>query len=125
MLSSCDRISIGGKSPLTGGVKEANAGGTTGLHLALLGIKALILEDKPDDEVWSVLIINQDGIKFVPAAELVGMGVFESAKKLTSEFGIKIAVSLIGQSGEFQLESRILIKRICLLELLRVVDWAR
>src|SRR4030042_6273064 len=32
MLSSCDRISIGGKSPLTGGVKEANAGGTTGLH---------------------------------------------------------------------------------------------
>jgi aldehyde:ferredoxin oxidoreductase len=105
MLSSCDRISIGGKSPLTGGVKEANAGGTTGLHLALLGIKALILEDKPDDEVWSVLIINQDGIKFVPAAELVGMGVFESAKKLTSEFGNKIAVSLIGQSGEFQLAS--------------------
>src|SRR4030042_5408015 len=26
MLSSCDRISVGGKSPLTGGVKEANAG---------------------------------------------------------------------------------------------------
>ncbi|PIZ25511.1 MAG: aldehyde ferredoxin oxidoreductase, partial [Chloroflexi bacterium CG_4_10_14_0_8_um_filter_57_5] len=32
MLSSCDRISIGGKSPLTGGVKESNAGGTTGLQ---------------------------------------------------------------------------------------------
>ena len=31
MLSSCDRISVGGKSPLTRGVKEANAGGTTGL----------------------------------------------------------------------------------------------
>ena len=28
-LSSLDRISIGGKSPLTGGVKEANAGGRT------------------------------------------------------------------------------------------------
>ena len=47
MLSSCDRISIGGKSPLTGGIKEANAGGRTGLQLSYLGIKALILEDKP------------------------------------------------------------------------------
>ena len=46
-LSSLDRISIGGKSPLTGGVKEANAGGRTGYHLAQLGIKALILEDQP------------------------------------------------------------------------------
>ena len=34
MLSSTDRISVGGKSPLTGGVKEANAGGRTGLHMA-------------------------------------------------------------------------------------------
>ena len=42
-LSSLDRISIGGKSPLTGGIKEANAGGRTGFHLTNLGIKALIL----------------------------------------------------------------------------------
>jgi aldehyde:ferredoxin oxidoreductase len=47
MLSSCDRISVGGKSPLTGGVKESNAGGRTGLQLTLLGIKALILEGQP------------------------------------------------------------------------------
>ena len=46
MLSSCDRISIGGKSPLTGGIKEANAGGTTGLQMARLGIAALIIEDE-------------------------------------------------------------------------------
>ncbi|HUV26322.1 MAG TPA: aldehyde ferredoxin oxidoreductase N-terminal domain-containing protein, partial [Anaerolineales bacterium] len=39
-LSSLDRISIGGKSPLTGGIKEANAGGRTGYHLTQLGIKA-------------------------------------------------------------------------------------
>ena len=41
MLSSCNRVSIGGKSPLTGGVKEANAGGTTGLQLALLGCQSV------------------------------------------------------------------------------------
>src|SRR5512143_4005756 len=77
MLSSCDRNSIGGKSPLTGGVKEANAGGTTGLHLFLLGIKALIIEDKPDNEDWSILYISKEGIKFETAQGLVGNGVFE------------------------------------------------
>ena len=54
-LSSLDRISIGGKSPLTGGVKEANAGGRTGYHLANLGIKALILEERPAEDNWMVI----------------------------------------------------------------------
>ena len=49
-LSSLDRISIGGKSPLTGGIKEANAGGRTGFHLTQLGIKALIIEGKPEED---------------------------------------------------------------------------
>jgi aldehyde:ferredoxin oxidoreductase len=46
-LSNCDRISIGGKSPLTGGIKEANAGGRTARSLVQLGIRALILEGNP------------------------------------------------------------------------------
>ncbi len=105
MLSSCDRISIGGKSPLTGGVKEANAGGTTGLHLMFLGIKALIIEDKPDDDEWSVLLVNQSGIIFEPADYLIGRGVYECALKLTERYGNKIAVAVIGQGGEMQLAS--------------------
>ena len=103
MLSSCDRISIGGKSPLTGGVKEANAGGTTGLHLALLGIKALILENKPEDNEWSLLLVDHSGIKFVPGEDLSGLGVFDCAKKLIGKYGPKIAAILIGQGGELQL----------------------
>jgi aldehyde:ferredoxin oxidoreductase len=50
MLSSTDRISIGGKSPLTGGIKEANAGGRTGLHMAHMGMHALIIEDQPKND---------------------------------------------------------------------------
>ena len=105
MLSSCDRISIGGKSPLTGGVKEANAGGTTGLHLMFLGIKALIIEDKPINDAWSVLHITNDGIKFDSADGLVGSGVFECAPKLMEKYGSKIAVAIIGQGGEMQLSA--------------------
>jgi aldehyde:ferredoxin oxidoreductase len=85
MLSSCDRISVGGKSPLTGGVKEANAGGTTGLKLSHLGIKALILEDKPNNAEWSVLFINHEGVRFDSCQNLVGHGVFECGKSLVEK----------------------------------------
>ena len=64
MLSSTDRISIGGKSPLTGGVKEANAGGRTGLHMATMGIHALIIEDMPDGDDWWVLHLSMNGAKW-------------------------------------------------------------
>lgn len=100
MLSSCDRISVGGKSPLTGGIKEANAGGTTGLALAFLGIKALIIEDQPEEKGLWLLYISKEEIQFLPADEIVGMGVNEAAEKLIARFGNKVAISLIGTSGE-------------------------
>jgi aldehyde:ferredoxin oxidoreductase len=100
MLSSCDRISIGGKSPLTGGVKEANAGGTTGLQMAYLGIKALILENKPAGQGWWVLRLSTQGASFEPADDLVGTGVFEAAPRLLARYGDKVAIALIGPGGE-------------------------
>lgn len=105
MLSSCDRISIGGKSPLTGGVKEANAGGTTGLQLVSLGIKAMIIEDKPENDDWSILYIDSNGINFASATGLVGLGVFECTKKIIELYGNKIAIAVIGQAGELQMAS--------------------
>ena len=71
-LSSLDRVSIGGKSPLTGGIKESNAGGRTGYHLSNLGIKALILEDRPEEANWYVIHISQDGVRFNPANRYIG-----------------------------------------------------
>jgi len=53
-LSSSDGISISGKSPLTGIIKEANAGGTTGLAITYVVINAPFHEDKPDDDEWQV-----------------------------------------------------------------------
>ncbi|HHY37731.1 MAG TPA: aldehyde ferredoxin oxidoreductase, partial [Clostridia bacterium] len=41
-VSSSGRLSVGGKSPLTGGIKEANAGGTAATALARLGYRAVI-----------------------------------------------------------------------------------
>ena len=100
MLSSCDRISFGGKSPLTGGVKESNAGGTTGLKLVYLGIKTLLLENVPQDDRWWVLYLSKDGVKFEPAQDLVGLGVYATAEKLLERYGKDVAIALIGPAGE-------------------------
>lgn len=105
MLSSCDRISIGGKSPLTGGVKEANAGGTTGMQLTLLGVKALIIEDRPAEPGWSVLHLSTQGARFDAADDLAGVGVYESAEKLLQRYGEKVAIALIGPGGEMKLRA--------------------
>ncbi len=103
-LSSCDRISIGGKSPLTGGVKESNAGGTTGLAITHIGIKALILEDKPDDDEWQIIHLS-DAVEFEPAGDLVGLGVFEATPRLLEKYGKHVAIALIGPGGEMELRA--------------------
>jgi aldehyde:ferredoxin oxidoreductase len=106
MLSSTDRISIGGKSPLTGGVKEANAGGRTGLHMAQMGIKALIIEDQPKDAGYWVLHLSlTDGAKWIKADDLAGLGVYEASARLVEGYGDKVAIALIGPGGEMRMKS--------------------
>ena len=104
-LSSLDRISIGGKSPLTGGVKEANAGGRTGYHLAQLGIKALILEDQPEDLKWKVLVIDEKGVRFDDGSDLVGKGVYACAPEILDKYGDEVALALIGPGGEMRMKA--------------------
>ncbi|HDD61622.1 MAG TPA: aldehyde ferredoxin oxidoreductase [Chloroflexi bacterium] len=103
-LSSCDRISIGGKSPLTGGVKEANAGGSTGLHLTHIGCSALILEDQPIDSNLTVIYLSTQDCRFDDASNLAGKGVYESSDILLQQYGPEVAIALIGPSGEMQLK---------------------
>ena len=105
MLSSTDRISVGGKSPLTGGIKEANAGGRTGLHMAQMGMKALILEDQPEEAGFWVLHLSLEGAKWEKADDLVGLGVYAAAPKLIEKYGEKVAIALIGPGGEMMMKS--------------------
>jgi aldehyde:ferredoxin oxidoreductase len=105
MLSSIDRLSVGGKSPLTGGVKESNSGGTTGLQIAYMGIKALIIEDWPAEKGLSVMVLTMAGVRFDPADDLTGKGVYETAEILKKRYGNKVAISIIGPAGEQRLVS--------------------
>ena len=104
-LSSLDRISIGGKSPLTGGIKEANAGGRTGYHLTELGIKALIIEGKPEGDDWKIIHLSKEGVRFDDVDGIVGAGVYQAAEKLTERYGEEVAIALIGLGGEMKLRA--------------------
>jgi aldehyde:ferredoxin oxidoreductase len=105
MLSSTDRISIGGKSPLTGGIKEANAGGRTGLHMATMGMHVLIVEDAPQEDGYWVLHLSLHGAKWEKADDLAGVGVYATAPKLLEKYGDKVAIALIGPGGEMRMKS--------------------
>src|SRR5512134_1031670 len=113
MLSSTDRISVGGKSPLTGGIKEANAGGRTGLHMTHMGIHALIIEDQPREDGYWVLHLSLNGAKWEKADDpslfsgqsLVGLGVYATAPKLIEKYGDKVAIAMIGPGGEMRMKA--------------------
>jgi len=101
-ITTSGRTSFGGKSPLMGGLKEANVGGVLGHKLARLGIKAVIVENTPDSRELHTLYIAPDGRgHFESAADLVGLGNYEAQRRLLGdESGKTRAVVSIGPAGE-------------------------
>ena len=97
------RLSVGGKSPLTGGIKESNSGGLVSQKLARLGIKALVLEDKPEDDAFSMIVIKKDCVEFLGADEYVGVSNGDMITKLWDRFGKRVATASIGVAGEQRL----------------------
>jgi aldehyde:ferredoxin oxidoreductase len=101
--ASSGRISVGGKSPLTGTIKESNAGGLASQKLARLGLKAVVVQDKPQGGEFSIVRITKDGVEFHPADEYVGLGNYRTMRGLWRRFGRGVGVMSIGQAGEKRL----------------------
>ncbi len=97
------RISVGCKSPLTGGIKEANSGGQGAQVLARLGYAAIVLEGAPASESLYKVFINKDGVKIAEDNSLCMLGNYDTVAKLTDEYGDKVACITIGQAGEMKL----------------------
>jgi len=95
------RISVGGKSPLTGGIKESNSGGLVSQKLARLGVAGVVVEDKPrPEDGFSLVRITKDGVEFHTADDLTGRGNYQTMARLWKRFGRGIGVMSIGQAGE-------------------------
>jgi aldehyde:ferredoxin oxidoreductase len=98
------RLSVGLKSPLTGGIKESNAGGTSAFKLGRLGF-AIVVEGIRNDGKWYILHVTKEGGKLIPAAEYQGLKNYELVKKLQSRFGEKVGILSIGPAGELKLST--------------------
>ncbi len=99
------RISIGGKSPLTGGIKEANAGGNPGQDLMKLGYRVIIVKGKPanPDQRYG-LEVHKDEVKVVPADDCNGMWNYALIEHLTKKYADTASFISIGPAGEMQLK---------------------
>jgi aldehyde:ferredoxin oxidoreductase len=95
------RLSVGAKSPMTMGVKEANTGGAMAQKLARLGIKALILEGKAAEP--TSIKIDKDGVAFASASSLAGLGSYEILDQLKKEYGEKVCFGFTGPAGDMGL----------------------
>jgi len=99
------RLSVGCKSPLTGGIKEANSGGQAAQVMGRLGYAAIILEGQAKDDSLYKVFINKDGVKVESAADLKGLGNYATVEKLAAQYGKKVACISIGQAGEMKMSA--------------------
>jgi len=95
------RLSVGSKSPLTGGIKETNAGGTAGDMLGRLGIKAVVIEEQGEKGAWYLLHLGKDKAEILNAGDLGGLGTYDTSSRLQEQYGKDSTVISIGQAGEF------------------------
>jgi len=97
--SNANRTSVGCKSPLTGGIKEANSGGSFGLALGQLHLSGFTLHGASDE--WIVIHFRKDGTySFDRAEEFMGLGNFDCANSLHEKYGKKVALAICGPVGE-------------------------
>jgi aldehyde:ferredoxin oxidoreductase len=94
------RVSVGAKSPLTGGIKESNSGGQFAHTLPKLGLQAIILEDKPEAGApMQEIFITADKVVFKDSA-VAGMRTYAAQEKLLAAYGDKAVTAMVGPAGE-------------------------
>lgn len=99
-FSNANRLSVGAKSPLTGGIKEANSGGTFAFALGQSEIAGFTLHDAAPQ--WTLIRITKEGeVSFDDAGEYVGKGNAEVSAMLFEKYGKKISYAICGPVGEY------------------------
>jgi aldehyde:ferredoxin oxidoreductase len=98
------RLSVGAKSPLTGGIKESNSGGQAAHALARIGLAAVVVTGKPaDPSARYLLVIEPDlSARLERVDAWAGLGNYEVADKIAAmrPEGDRFATISIGPAGE-------------------------
>ena len=99
------RMSLGGKSPLTGTIKESNVGGAMGHKLGRLGIRGIIVEGLPQKAASYIIRVSTEGVSLEEMPELSGLNIYDMVARLQEKFGPKVAIGCIGTAGEHKMAS--------------------
>ena len=102
-VTTAGRYSVGAKSPLTGGVKEASVGGSAGQKMARLGFGAVVLEDVPDNPQTNILVVSKEKAEIITAPEYKNLAVRASFQLLRDQFGKDAGVICVGPGGEMMM----------------------
>lgn len=101
------RLSVGCKSPLTGGIKESNVGTSWAPDLASMRIRAMIVEGFPEQKgkYWGAYIAwdaaaQKPKVEFFDAGEYTGKDVYDVFPLIYQRFAGRISIASIGNAGE-------------------------
>jgi aldehyde:ferredoxin oxidoreductase len=95
------RISMGGKSPLTHGIKEANAGGNPGQDLMKLGFRCVVVKGQPADaEKRYAVNVTADAAEVVEADAYKRMWNYALIEQLAKRYSPTASFISIGPAGE-------------------------
>lgn len=104
-MPTASRLSVVGKSPLTGGIKESNVGGMAGLVLARLGIGALAIRGGSPGRHPKLLLLGMRTAQLLEVPELHGLGNYRTVEILRKRFGDKVVTITIGPCGEMRMSA--------------------
>jgi aldehyde:ferredoxin oxidoreductase len=98
-LGGCARHTVGGKSPLTGGIAKAEVGEHWGSQLKRAGFDALIIEGKAKGPVY--LHIHGGKVTIRDANHLWGKNTKETQESIRAELADnRVRIAMIGPGGE-------------------------
>ena len=98
------RMSVGAKSPLTGGIKEANAGGNPAQDMMKLGYRAIVITGQPaDPDKRYAVDVTADGATVKEVPDCKGLWNYALIDHLAESYTPKASFVSIGPAGELKL----------------------
>lgn len=104
-LINTGRLSIGSKSPLTGGIKESNVGGTVAYALGRMGLSAVVIEGASTQDCYFLKIDKDRSASLIKANDAKGMRTYALVEQLKKEYGDDYSITCIGPAGDATLTS--------------------
>ena len=97
-LTTSAKFAVVAKSPLTGLITDALASSQFAISGKLTGNDAIVIRGRAD--ALSVLLVDKDGVRLEPAAELAGMPAADAEASAREKYGRGWRTAAIGAAGE-------------------------